>query len=73
MAAKLKVRPAEGEPYEMEIGNTATIGRSRENTISCTQIRMFPGSTRSSGAIMPINFRSRTWAVATGHLLMVDG
>ena len=34
MAAKLKVRPAEGEPYEMEIGNTATIGRSRENTIS---------------------------------------
>ena len=34
MAAKLKVRPAQGEPFEVEIGNTATIGRSRENTIS---------------------------------------
>ncbi len=34
MPAKLKVRPAEGEPFEVEIGNTATIGRSRENTIS---------------------------------------
>ena len=34
MAAKLKVRPAQGDPFEVEIGNTATIGRSRENTIS---------------------------------------
>ena len=34
MPAKLKVRPAQGEPFEVEIGNTATIGRSRENTIS---------------------------------------
>jgi adenylate cyclase len=34
MPAKLKVRPAGGEPFEVEIGNTATIGRSRENTIS---------------------------------------
>ncbi len=36
MAAKLKVRPAQGEPFDVEIGNTATIGRSRENTISLT-------------------------------------
>lgn len=34
MAAKLKVRPAEGTPFEVEIGNTATIGRSRDNTVS---------------------------------------
>ncbi len=34
MQAKLKVRPAEGEPFEIEVGNTATIGRSRDNTIS---------------------------------------
>jgi adenylate cyclase len=34
MPAKLKVRPAEGEPFEVEVGNTATIGRSRDNTVS---------------------------------------
>jgi adenylate cyclase len=34
MPAKLKVRPAEGDAYEVEIGNTATIGRSRDNTVS---------------------------------------
>jgi adenylate cyclase len=34
MQAKLKVRPAEGEPFEVEVGNTATIGRSRDNTVS---------------------------------------
>lgn len=34
MRAKLKVRPAEGEPFEIEVGNTATIGRSRDNTVS---------------------------------------
>jgi adenylate cyclase len=34
MPAKLIVRPAEGEAFEVEIGNTATIGRSRDNTVS---------------------------------------
>lgn len=34
MQAKLKVRPAEGDPFEVEVGNTATIGRSRDNTVS---------------------------------------
>ncbi len=34
MPAKLKVRPAEGDAFEVEIGNTATIGRSRDNTVS---------------------------------------
>jgi adenylate cyclase len=34
MRAKLKVHPAEGEPFELEIANTATIGRSRDNTVS---------------------------------------
>lgn len=34
MQAKLKVRPAEGEPFEVEVGNTATIGRSRDNTVA---------------------------------------
>jgi adenylate cyclase len=34
MPAKLKVRPAGGDPFEVEIGNTATIGRSRDNTVS---------------------------------------
>ena len=33
MRAKLKVRPSEGEPFEVEVGNTATIGRGRENTV----------------------------------------
>ncbi len=34
MRAKLKVRPSEGDPFEVEVGNTATIGRSRDNTVS---------------------------------------
>lgn len=34
MQAKLKIRPADGEPFEVEVGNTATIGRSRDNSVS---------------------------------------
>jgi len=34
MRAKIKVQPAEGEAFEVEIANTATIGRSRDNTVS---------------------------------------
>ena len=34
MPAKLRVHPAEGEAFEVEVGNTATIGRSRDNTVS---------------------------------------
>lgn len=34
MRAKLKVHPAEGTPFDVEIANTATIGRSRDNTVS---------------------------------------
>jgi adenylate cyclase len=34
MPAKLHVKPATGDPFEVEIGNTATIGRTRDNTVS---------------------------------------
>lgn len=34
MRASLKVRPPDGEPFEVEVGNTATIGRSKDNTLS---------------------------------------
>lgn len=34
MSAKLLVQPAHGDPFEVPIGNTATIGRTRENTVS---------------------------------------
>lgn len=34
MRALLKIRPADGEPFEVEVGNTATIGRSRDNSVS---------------------------------------
>jgi adenylate cyclase len=34
MRAKLKVLPSDGEPFAIEIANTATIGRSRDNTVS---------------------------------------
>lgn len=34
MRAKLKVLPGEGEPFDVEIANTATIGRSKDNTVS---------------------------------------
>ncbi|MDQ3623804.1 MAG: FHA domain-containing protein [Verrucomicrobiota bacterium] len=33
MAAKLYVQPANAEPFAVPIGNTATIGRTRENTV----------------------------------------
>ncbi len=34
MRARLKIRPAEGDPFTVDVGNTATIGRSRDNTVS---------------------------------------
>ncbi|HEX5176570.1 MAG TPA: adenylate/guanylate cyclase domain-containing protein [Chthoniobacteraceae bacterium] len=33
MGAKLHVQPARAEPFELAIGNTVTIGRTRENTV----------------------------------------
>lgn len=33
MKALLKIHPAEGDAFEVEISNTATIGRSRDNTV----------------------------------------
>jgi adenylate cyclase len=41
MRASLRVRTGRGEPFEVEVGNTATIGRSRDNTVSlagCPQV-----------------------------------
>ena len=34
MPAKLLVKPLSGEPFEIEIGNTATIGRTPDNTVA---------------------------------------
>ena len=33
MPAKLRVAPLTGEPFELTIGNTATIGRTSDNTV----------------------------------------
>ena len=33
MGAKLKIHPATADPFEVGIGNTASIGRTRENTV----------------------------------------
>ena len=33
MGAKLQIQPATAEPFELPIGNTTTIGRTRENTV----------------------------------------
>src|ERR1043165_8932235 len=33
MSAKLCVRPITGEPFDLTIGNTATIGRTSDNTV----------------------------------------
>ena len=33
MGAKLQIQPALAEPFDIPIGNTATIGRTRENTV----------------------------------------
>jgi adenylate cyclase len=40
MGAKLSITPAQAEPFEMTIGNTATIGRTPENTICLALSRM---------------------------------
>jgi len=34
MRARLKIHPVEGTPFDVDIANTATIGRSRDNTVS---------------------------------------
>jgi adenylate cyclase len=33
MGAKIQVQPSKGEAFEVAVGNTATIGRTRENTV----------------------------------------
>ena len=33
MPAKLRITPLVGEPFELTIGNTATIGRTADNTV----------------------------------------
>jgi adenylate cyclase len=33
MGAKLTIQPAHADPFDISIGNTATIGRTRENTV----------------------------------------
>ncbi len=33
MGAKLSIQPANADPFDVPIGNTATIGRTRENTV----------------------------------------
>jgi hypothetical protein len=33
MPAKLRVTPLTGEPFELTIGNTATIGRTSDNIV----------------------------------------
>src|SRR5213083_1404493 len=33
MGAKLQIQPALSDPFDLAIGNTATIGRTRENTV----------------------------------------
>ena len=37
MQAKLRVRPSEGQPFDVDVGNTATIGRGKHNTVSLHQ------------------------------------
>ncbi len=48
MRAKLKIRPSDGAPFEVEIGNTATIGRSRDNTVS---LHMSPQVSRQHAIV----------------------
>ncbi len=48
MQAKLKVRPTSGDSFVVEVGNTATIGRSRDNTVS---LHMSPQVSRQHAII----------------------
>ena len=45
MPARLQVTPSVGEPFELIIGNTATIGRTRDNTICLHVSTLFFGVT----------------------------
>jgi len=48
MQAKLKVRPSEGDPFEVEVKNTATIGRGKDNTVS---LHMSPHVSRQHAIV----------------------
>lgn len=48
MQAKIKVRPSDGNPFEVEVGNTATIGRGLDNTVS---LHMSPHVSRQHAII----------------------
>jgi len=48
MQAKLQVLPEKGEPFEVEIGNTATIGRTHDNTVC---LRFSPRVSRQHAII----------------------
>ena len=48
MRALLKVLPADGTPFEVEIGNTATIGRGPDNTVS---LHMSPHVSRQHAIV----------------------
>jgi len=48
MQAKLKILPSEGAPFDVEVGNTATIGRGRDNTVS---LHMSPHVSRQHAII----------------------
>jgi hypothetical protein len=69
--AKLCVRLITGEPFDLTIGNTATIGRRSDNTI-CLSAPAFRASTpvRCHNGY---NIRSSISAAATAPLLMTSG
>ena len=58
MQAKLKVRPSEGEPFEVEVGNTATIGRGKNNSVCLPSNPSVTGTvTAALAGAKPVPFR----------------
>jgi len=67
----MKVKPSAGPPFEVEIGNTATIGRGRDNTVS---LHMSPHVSRQHAIVRCVNtFEYQIMDLGSRNGTFVDG
>ena len=72
MPARLQITPSVGEPFELIIGNTATIGRTSDNTICLHGSPLVSRHTRFFGVTTDIVINSSISGVATAPSSMTS-